>query len=369
MQNLTEHTTVQPLFQPFQLGTLALSNRIVMAPMTRGFSPGGVPTEDVAAYYRRRAEHDVGLLITEGTGIDHPASVSGSSIPLFYGEKALQGWEQVVKQVHEKGGKIAPQLWHVGTTRSPGDEPNVEAMPVGPSGLALTGEKVSEPLSTEEIHDLVSAYAQGAADAKRLGFDAVEIHGAHGYLIDQFIWSHTNRRTDEYGGDIKGRTRFAVEIVEACRDAVGPDFPIIFRFSQWKMSDFKAKIAETPEELEAFLTPLVEAGVDIFHTSTRRFWEPEFEGSDLNLAGWTKKITGKPTIIVGSIGLNGEFTSGAGAETTSLDGLMERFQNNEFDMAAVGRSLLMDPAWAEKVRDGRADELQAYSRESLNNLY
>ena len=100
-----------------------------------------------------------------------------------------------------------------------------------------------------------------------------------------------------------GRTQFAVEIVEACRREVGPDFPIIFRFSQWKMNDFKAKLAKTPDELERFLQPLVNAGVDIFHCSTRRFWEAEFDGSDLNLAGWTKKLSGKPVISVGSVGL------------------------------------------------------------------
>ncbi len=369
MRNMTKNTSIQPLFESWHTDKLSLSNRIVMAPMTRGFSPGGVPGLDVAAYYRRRAENDVGLIITEGTGINHPAAVSGSSIPRFHGEASLQGWDQVVKEVHQAGGKIAPQLWHVGMTRQPGDLPNKEALPVGPSGLNLSGEKITEPLTRKEITELVQAYAEGAAEARRLGFDAIEIHGAHGYLIDQFFWAQTNRRIDEYGGNMKARTRFAVEIVEACRKKVGPDFPIIFRFSQWKMSDYQAKIAETPEELQTFLEPLVEAGVDIFHCSTRRFWESEFEGSPLNLAGWTKKLSGKPVISVGSVGLDGEFTSGTGAETTNLDGLIERLENNEFDLVAVGRSLLMDPAWAAKIRDGRAEELQPYSREATKTLY
>ena len=224
-------------------------------------------------------------------------------------------------------------------------------------------------MTEEEVVQIVEAYAQAAADAKRIGFDGIEIHGAHGYLIDQFFWENTNKRTDRYGGDLVGRTRFAVEIIEACRREVGPDFPIIFRFSQWKMNDFKAKLATTPEELERFLQPLVEAGVDIFHCSTRRFWEPEFEGSDLNLAGWTKKITGKPVISVGSVGLDGEFTSFSGAETTSLDGLMERVENEEFDLVAIGRSLLMDPEWVKKVHDGRENDLLPFNKESLQKLY
>lgn len=366
---MTKQTTTKPLFETFTSDKLNLPNRTVMAPMTRGFSPGNIPNEEVAAYYRRRAENEVGLIITEGTGIDHPASVSGANIPVFHGEKALDGWANVVKEVHEAGGKIAPQLWHVGMTRSKGDLPNEEAFPVGPSGLSLDGEKVNEPLSTEEVEELVDSYAKAAADAKRLGFDAIEIHGAHGYLIDQFFWENTNKRTDRYGGDFVKRTQFAVEIVEACRREVGEDFPIIFRFSQWKMNDFQAKLVNTADELERFLQPLVEAGVDIFHCSTRRFWEPEFEGSDLNLAGWTKKLSGKPVISVGSVGLDGVFTDFSGAGTTNLDGLVDKLDRDEFDLVAIGRSLLMDPEWVKKVHEGRADDLLAFNKEALQKLY
>ena len=127
--------STKPLFQPFTSDKLTLPNRTVMAPMTRGFSPDNIPGEDVAAYYRRRAENEVGLIVTEGTGVNHPASVSGASIPVFHGEKALNGWANVVKEVHEVGGKIVPQLWHVGMTRSKGDLPNEEALPVGPFWL------------------------------------------------------------------------------------------------------------------------------------------------------------------------------------------------------------------------------------------
>lgn len=361
--------SIESLFQTFSIGNLSLPNRTVMAPMTRGFSPEGVPGSDVVAYYRRRAENSVGLILTEGTAINHPAAVVGSSIPNFHGEKALNGWSQVVDEVHEAGGKIMPQLWHVGMTRQIGDLPNSEALPIGPSGLSLSGEKVADPMTEAEIAKVINAYAQAAADAKRIGFDGLEIHAAHGYLIDQFFWEETNKRTDRYGGDITGRTRFAVEIIEACRHAVGPDFPIILRFSQWKMSDYKAKLVNTPDQLAKFLAPLADAGVDIFHCSTRRFWEPEFEGSSLNLAGWTKKLTGRPTITVGSVGLDGEFTSSKGASTTSLDGLIARLEKDEFDLVAIGRSLLIDPTWVAKVRDGQSDKLMAFRKEALHTLY
>ncbi|ANE46867.1 1,2-oxophytodienoate reductase [Paenibacillus swuensis] len=369
---MTLSKTADALFQPFNGGNLELSNRIVMAPMTRTFSPKGVPGAEVAAYYRRRAENAVGLIITEGTVINHPAAASDHNVPHFYGEEALKGWEHVVREVHAAGGKIAPQIWHTGTARTREKFPESDAAPVGPSGLNLMGQPVSEPLTKEEIHGIIQAYADAASDAKRIGFDAVEIHGAHAYLIDQFFWGVTNKRTDEYGGDLVGRTRFAVEVIEAVRKAVGPEFPIIFRFSQWKPVDYSAKLAHTPEELKNFLEPLSAAGVDIFHASTRRFWEPEFEGSDLNLAGWTRKLTGKPTITVGSVGLDSDFmsmfTEGKGSQTAGIGEIIERLERNEFDLVAVGRALLGDPAWAAKIRDGRTEELEVFTREALGTL-
>ncbi|MBB6671558.1 NADH:flavin oxidoreductase [Cohnella nanjingensis] len=363
--------SVQPLFKPFANDKWSLANRIVMAPMTRGFSPGGVPGPDVAAYYRRRAENGVGLIVTEGTVINHPAAAADRNVPHFYGEAALEGWANVVKEVHAAGGKIIPQIWHVGTARQRETFPDSDAAPIGPSGIAAPDRQVSEPLTEAEVVDLVGAYADAAAAAKRIGFDGVEIHGAHGYLIDQFFWDVTNKREDRYGGDLVQRTRFAVEVIEAVRKAVGPDFPIVFRFSQWKPTDYTAKLAKTPEELERFLAPLAAAGVDIFHCSTRRFWEPEFEGSELNLAGWTKRLTGKPTITVGSVGLDNEFTNvfaGQGAGTDNINGLIDRLEREEFDLVAVGRALLNDPAWAAKVLEGRLGELEPFSPQALRSL-
>jgi 2,4-dienoyl-CoA reductase-like NADH-dependent reductase (Old Yellow Enzyme family) len=351
------------LFQPVTLGTLKLSNRIVMAPMTRGFSPNGIPGENVASYYKRRAENQVSLIITEGTLINHPAAAEGLGRPNFYGKAALNGWAHVAQSVHQVGGKIIPQLWHVGTARKiNGENPNPEALPIGPSGIdVMTGEKVTSPMTVTEIEQIVQAFAQAASDAKQLGFDGIEIHGAHGYLIDQFFWEKTNQRHDKYGGNMKARSQFAVEIIKACRAAVGPAFPIIFRYSQWKMGSYQAKLANTPEELSIFLAPLAEAGVDIFHCSTRRYWKPEFEGSPLNLAGWTKKLTGKPTITVGSVGLDTNFidffAQGKGAKATSVAPLIERLENGEFDLVAVGRALLADPSWVIKTQQNKIDTL------------
>ena len=358
------------LFQPFTIGRLTVPNRIVMAPMTRNFSPDGVPGEDVAAYYRRRAENGVGLIVTEGTVIDHPASTDSTRVPRFFGA-GLAGWSRVVAAVHGAGGRIMPQIWHVGMRRAPGTGPHPGAPSVGPSGITATGEQTSAPLSADEIAAIVDAYGRAAGDAERLGFDGVEIHGAHGYLIDQFFWSFTNKRMDDYGGDLVARTRFGAEVVRACRRNVSPDFPVVLRFSQWKGNHYDAKLVTTPDELEQFLKPLVDAGADAFNCSTRRFWEPEFTDSNLTLAGWTKKLTGRPTIAVGSVGLTGDFISwfgGASTSTRGIDDLLARLDAGEFDLVAVGRALIADPAWAIKIRDGRTSQIATFTRELLQTL-
>jgi len=366
---------VDALFRPFTLNGLTLPNRIVMAPMTRWRSPDGLPGPDVAAYYRRRAENECGLIITEGTTVNHPVASYSVRVPAFHGE-ALQGWKRIVDAVHSAGGRIMPQLWHVGIARRPNqDYPNRHLPSLSPSGLFLPDkQQVAPPATREEIQIVIGAFAAAARDARELGFDGIEVHGAHGYLFDQFFWEPINRRDDEYGGGLEGRTRFAVETIRAIRREVGNDFPFILRLSQWKEQDYSAKLARTPEELEELLDILAAAGVDAFHCSQRRYWEPEFPGSDLNLAGWAKRLTGKPSIAVGSVGLSGELVTRGNeslsqqAAVTGIDALLDRMERNEFDLIAVGRALLADPAWARKVHEQRFDELQPYTRASLENL-
>ena len=362
------------LSRPVELGGLTVPNRIAMAPMTRMFSPGGVPGQDVASYYSRRAAAGVGLIVTEGTYVGHDSAGESDRVPRFHGEEQLAGWAKVAAAVHEAGGRIVPQLWHIGMTRKPEARLNPEAPAMGPSGIRVgpDGERRDGHAMTErDLDDVFTAFAQSAAAAERIGFDGVELHGAHGYLIDQFLWERTNRRTDGHGGDHVARTRFAAEIVAAVRAAVSPAFPVIFRYSQWKSDAYDARLAETPQDLEAILAPLTAAGVDAFHASTRRYWQPEFDGSDLNLAGWTKKLTGKPAITVGSVGLDGDFIrsfAGEGFAVKGIDELLDRLERGEFDMVAVGRALLQDPQWAAKVLAGSFDELAAYDPVALRTL-
>ncbi len=367
-------SNLSALFQPYTLGSLCTANRIVMAPMTRNFSPGNIPGDNVVEYYRRRAAGGVGLIITEGTCIDHIAASGYPDVPYFHGDAALAGWKKVVEAVHAEGGKIAAQLWHVGGMRKAGTPPEGDVDGYTPSGMNIPGKVRRHVMSAADIHDVIESFARGAAAAREVGFDAVEIHGAHGYLLDQFFWEGTNIRTDGYGGSIENRARFCREIIEAVKNELRDELPISLRISQWKQQDYMARLVATPEELARLVMPLSDAGVDIFHCSTRRFWEPEFSGSELNLAGWVKKITGKPSITVGSVGLNADFiplegeTTFREAEPASLDQLMERMNRGEFDLVAVGRALIANPDWANAVKEGRLDELRAFEKEQLFTL-
>jgi 2,4-dienoyl-CoA reductase-like NADH-dependent reductase (Old Yellow Enzyme family) len=363
------------LFRPLQIGSMSLQNRIAMAPMTRGFAMNGDVDQSHVDYYRRRAEGGTGLVITEGVVVDRPASRNEPNVPKFYGV-SLEGWKPVVEAVHSAGGAIAPQIWHTGAVRSSTQDWEPEGSVESPSGLIAPDLPRGMAMSEEAIADTIAAFARAAADARRLGFDCVEVHGAHGYLVDQFFWDGTNRREDRYGGrTIADRSRFAAEIVREIRAAVGPDFPLILRISQWKQQDYRVRLTHSPEEMTDWLLPLVDAGVDILHCSQRRFWTPEFPEIDgdngLNFAGWAKKLTGALTISVGSVGLEGDFLQvfkGQRSEPASIDGLIERMEREEFDMIAVGRALITDPGWALKVRDGRFADMIPFASDALAQL-
>ena len=378
--------TPSALFQPVTVNGLLLPNRIVMAPMSRHFSTDGLMPETYVDYYRRRAEGGAGLILSECTGVPHPTALRQPTYPRFYGGDALGVWRRVVEAVHEAGGRIFPQIWHAGLTREPGASPNPEATPSGPSGLfvPLDGQgrapqRVAEPLTDPEIADIISAFGEAAGTAERLGFDGIEVHGAHGYLIDQFFWSGTNRRSDAWGGPGGAATRFAVELIRECRRRVAPEYPIFFRWSQWKQQDYAAVLAPDPAALEALLAPLVDAGVDLFHCSVRRFGEPAFPGEDMSLAGWTRKLTGRPVCTVGSIGLDVSLGGSDRASkdsisrpaytarSASLDPLLEIVEKEKIDLVAIGRAMVTNPDLPHKVRLGKA--LAPYSPADLETLH
>lgn len=375
-----------PLFQPLTIRGLTIPNRFVMSPMTRSFCPGGIPGDDVAGYYERRVDGGTGLIVTEAIGTDHPASIGDTglgedNLPLFDGPETVAAWKTIVDRVHARGGHIVPQLWHQGPMRMP----NEQAPAFSPSGrygdpakaagyYVEKAEAISSapmPVPTdEEIADVVAGFGRAARDAVAAGFDGLALHGAHGYLIDAFLWGETNRRDAPWGGDAVARARFAVEVVKACRAEMGPDRPILFRFSQWKQQDFRAKLGETPHELEAILGPIGDAGVDLFDASVRFFDTPAFpDHGDLSLAGWAKRLTGKLTGVVGGIGLSGgkyDSDDAVSKASNNLGLLLRRFEAGEFDVASVGRAILQDPAWVAKAKAG--EPLPAFDPASVDIL-
>ena len=218
------------LFEPLKLGAIEARNRIIMAPLTRGRSsqPGSVPNAMMATYYRQRA--GAGLIISEATGI----SVEGlgwPAAPGIWSDEQVEGWKEVTEAVHEEGGKIVLQMWHMGRLVHPlflGGEPPVSASATQAPGHAHTfeGRKDYEParaLGIEEIARVVGDYRHAAENAKKAGFDGVQLHGANGYLVDQFLRDSTNLREDEYGGSPENRVRFLREVLEALIDVWGAD--------------------------------------------------------------------------------------------------------------------------------------------------
>ncbi|MBX7513459.1 alkene reductase [Qipengyuania sp. GH38] len=218
------------LFEPLALGAIETKNRVYMAPLTRGRStqPGSIPNEMMATYYRQRA--GAGLIISEATGI----SVEGlgwPAAPGIWSDEQVEGWKPVTQAVHEEGGTIVLQLWHMGRLVHPdflGGEPPVSASATCAPGHAHTfeGRKDYRParaLGTDEIARVVEDYRHAAENAKKAGFDGVQLHGANGYLVDQFLRDSTNQREDEYGGSPENRTRFLREVLTALIDVWGAD--------------------------------------------------------------------------------------------------------------------------------------------------
>ncbi|MEO6153450.1 MAG: 12-oxophytodienoate reductase [Croceibacterium sp.] len=357
-----------PLFTPFTLNRLFLRNRWVMPAMQRGMCDAGAPSAALAAYYRRRAEGGVPLIIGESGAVDHPSSTVQPSAA-HISAVTRDGWARCVSGVVEAGGAMLLQLWHEGALRT-------DAKALSASGLARPGRESGRAATLAELAEIRDGFVRSALIAQEVGAAGVEVHAAHGYFLDQFLWHATNLRDDGYGGpDVAHRARFPAEIVAAVRAACGPDFVITLRFSQWKEADYGARVASTPEELGILTTMLRQAGVDALHCSNRRFWEGEWDGDRRNLAGWTRQVSGMPTITVGSVGLDTDVmttfmdaTDPGARVAEAIDELEERLDAGEFDLVAVGRALIGDPDFVTKVEQRDYAAIRTFTRADLGQL-
>jgi len=363
---------ITPLLRPLQIGRLRLRNRFVLPGMQRAWTVGGAPTDRMREYYRQRALGGTALVITEACAVDHPSATSNSLFGWLTARTA-GAWRSCADAVHSADGAMFLQLWHQGAVDT--GEAGADFTALSPSGLAHPDKPFGRAASAAELAAIRQAFVRSAVYAREAGADGVEIHACHGYLLDQFLWPAINLRTDRYGGAaMSGRAAFPAEVIAAVRAATGPDFPISVRISQWKELDYEAKIAASPGELGQLVSILRSAGADLFHVSTRRFWTPEWPGSDLGLAGWVKSFTDAPVIAVGSVGLDidvmatltGEEARPTGA--SRIEDLVRRFNRGDFDLVSVGRSQIGDPDWVAKMRDDRITDIRPFRRADVGFL-
>ena len=334
------------LFTPFQVGALSLPNRLVMAPMTRSRAnnEGNVPTDSTVEYYRQRAS--AGLIITEGSQVSQQG-VGYVNTPGIYSEAQVAGWKKVTDAVHAAGGRIFIQLWHVGRISHPFFH-NGE-LPVAPSAVKPTDvmaytangmEEIPAPRALElsEIPGVVDQFRQGAKNAKAAGFDGVEIHGANGYLLDQFIQDGTNQRTDAYGGSVENRARFVLEVVQAVVEVLGADRVGIRLAPTGNVggisdSDRKGTFSYVTEQLNKF-------GLAYLHVIEALPGHPMAAKHGQELVGpHLRKIFKGPFI------LNGGYTQ----ETAEA-----ALANNEADLIAFGVPFIANPDLVERFQQGTA---------------
>lgn len=335
-----------PLFNPFKLGDLTLPNRIVMAPLTRSRAaqPGDIPNELNAAYYRQRAS--AGLIIAEATQVS-PQGKGYAFTPGIHSEAQVEGWRKVTDAVHEAGGRIHLQLWHVGRISHPDLQPNGE-LPVAPSAIKPKGAQtfvsaqsgmvdVPEPraLRAEEIPGIVEQFRIGAQNAKAAGFDGVEIHAANGYLLDQFLRTGSNTRTDEYGGSVDNRLRFPMMVVEAVAGVWGAECTGIRVSPTGSFNDMRDDDPVTT--YAAFAKRLDEVGLAYIEVV-----EDSFQG---NLE------QGRPQAVIDAIGAN--FSRAyIGNGRYGADEARQRLREGQCDLVSFGRPFISNPDLPERFRRG-----------------
>jgi len=335
------------LFQPIEIGGMWLKNRLVVPPMGTGFAnEDGTVSERLIQYHETRARGGFGLIILEVTAVDGVEGKGSTHQLSIYDDRFIPGLRRLVERVHNVGAKVGLQLYHPGRVTSPAVIGGRQ--PVGPSPIPdPIWRQPTRELTVEEIEKVVEAFAQGARRAKEAGFDMVELHGAHGYLISQFMSAYANKRTDEYGGGFEGFIRFPVEIVRRIRQLLGPDFPISFRIS----SEERVPDGRTlPESIE-MAKRLVQEGVNVLHVSigvmeSSAFTSapPDMEpGFNAEAAAAFKKALPVPVIAVGRI--------------HDPDVATDIIRSGRADMVAIGRQSLADPEWPNKVVAGRIDDI------------
>ncbi|OBZ87507.1 12-oxophytodienoate reductase 1 [Choanephora cucurbitarum] len=342
------------LFAPIKVGKNELKHRVVLAPLTRfRATPKAVPTDLQVEHYKQRATEG-GLLITEATYINRLAG-SYPQAPGIYTKEQIEAWKKVTEAVHEKKGVIYLQLWHVGRAGLKSFNPNQEQI-VSASDIPISGKnmfgvdhEVPRPLTVDEIKAIVQDYRQAALNAIEAGFDGVEIHGANGYLIDQFINSGTNKRTDQYGGSIENRARFAFEVIDAIAGAIGADRTAI-RFSPG--GSFQDMHDDTVVETWSYLTSQLQQN----HPDLAYLHFIEARANFLN-----DETNSADTLEPYRQIWKGPFVAASGF-STNIPHAIET-ANKTGNLIAFGRAFIANPDLPERIRNGW--ELNKYDRSTF----
>jgi 2,4-dienoyl-CoA reductase-like NADH-dependent reductase (Old Yellow Enzyme family) len=335
------------VMQSIKFNTIEVPNRFALAPMTRtSAEPDGTPNGLMADHYEGYAKGGFGLVITEGTYTDDKASQGYANQPGIINEAQVAGWKTIVDRVHAAGSKILVQLMHAGAQFQANrytDQP-LGASKVIPKGAPLgfygdqTEWKTPKAMTEADIHTAIDGFARSAANAKAAGFDGIEIHGANGYLLNQFLSTHFNRREDEYGGPLENRLRLVVEVVNAVRQAVGEDFTVGIRLSQGTVTDPDYQLPEGESGFRQIVEAVRDAGADFVHTTDGDVNRKHFIKGAQSLAGVAASVEGIELLLNGNI------------DETNCQDVASQFPGA---LLAVGKKALANPDFVQRLKDGK----------------
>lgn len=345
------------IFSPFSVRNFIFKNRLGVAPMTR-MSAGkeGIPRQDVFDFLVRRAKNGAGVVFTEAIVTDYESSQGYPGQARLVTQPQIDAWKSVVEKIRKAGSLSIMQMFHCGRMAWP--EVNPAGRSIAPSPVAprqdnpLTGAPypVPDEMSRFDIEHVINGFVETARGAVEAGFDGIEIHGAHGYLINQFLSSYSNRRTDEYGGSVENRFRFAAEVIRAVKAVIPADLLLTFRISNWAIADMDVSLFGSAEEWQQMIGLIEMELIDIISVSTYDAGEQVF-GTAKTMAQLTREVTKLPIMICGKI------YDRKSAEKALLYA----------DIALSGKSILLNPDWVEDVRTGK--ELPLHTSDEANIAY
>ncbi len=345
------------LFSPFQLKSFTLRNRLGVAPMTRMSSQGdSIPRQEVFDFLVRRAENGASIVYTEAIVTDYESSQGYPRQSRMVTQKQIDAWSSVVEDIRDHGGISIMQMFHCGRMAWP--EVNPAERSIAPSRIApkqlnpMTGEAypLPEEMSQFDIDHVINGFVETAKGAVLAGFDGVEIHGAHGYLINQFLSSYSNQRDDSYGGSVENRFRFAREVIDAVALVMPEDRLLTFRVSNWGIADMEVSLFDSAEDWQEMIGLLVRTPIDAISLSTYNFKDKAF-GTDQTMSQLTREVTPLPLMICGQI-----------YDRKSAEEALEFA-----DIALSSKSILLNPNWVSDVRDGK--ELPLHKSEEAGVAY